>query len=91
MKLLNARILASNAARQWHADSGKPRTLILCEKKHERVYSNATTSLKIPLLVRVWPIWRSVKLHLCRLLFTQYKITWLDRHRCRLVGIRLNR
>jgi len=25
MRLLNARILASNAARQWHADSGKPR------------------------------------------------------------------
>jgi len=27
--------LAGNAARQWHADSGKPRTFILCEKNHE--------------------------------------------------------
>ena len=33
--LLNADILASNAARQWHADSGKPCTFVLCEKKHE--------------------------------------------------------
>ena len=29
--LLNAD-LAGNAARQWHADSGKPRAFILCEK-----------------------------------------------------------
>ena len=38
MRLLNARILAGNAARQWHADRGKPtkpRTFVLCEKKHE--------------------------------------------------------
>jgi len=42
---LNAGILAGNAARQWHADSGKPLTFILCEKKHEWVYSNASTSL----------------------------------------------
>ena len=56
------------------------------------VYSNASTSLKNPLLVRVWPMRLSVKLHLCRLLYMQYKITWLVRIRlCRLVGIRLNR
>ena len=35
MRLLNADILAGNAARQWHADSAKLRTFILCEKKHE--------------------------------------------------------
>jgi len=35
MRLLNADILANNAARQRHADSGKPRTFILCRKKHE--------------------------------------------------------
>ena len=29
MRLLNAAILASNAARQLHADSGKPRSLHL--------------------------------------------------------------
>jgi len=68
MRLLNVDILASNAARQWHAASGKPRTFVLCEKKHEWVYSNASTSLKNPLLVRVWPMYLSVKLH-CRLLF----------------------
>jgi len=45
MRLLNADVLAGNAARQWHASSGKPRTFILCEKKHEWVYSNASTSL----------------------------------------------
>ena len=38
MRLLNVHILADNAARQWHADSGKQRTFILCEKKHEWVY-----------------------------------------------------
>jgi len=54
MVLLNADLLAGNAARQRHADSGKPRTFILCEKKHELVYySSASTSLKNPLLVRV--------------------------------------
>jgi len=26
-----------HAARQWHADSGKPCTFVLCEKKHEWV------------------------------------------------------
>jgi len=77
MRLLNADVLAGNAAKQWHADSGKPRIFILCEKKHEWVYSNASTSLKNPLLVGVWPMCLSVKLHLCRLLFMQYKITWL--------------
>jgi len=91
MRLLNVDILASNAARQWHADSGKPRTFVLCEKKHEWVYSNASTSLKNPLLVRVLPICLSVKLHLSRLLFMQCKNTWLVRIcLCRLVGIRLN-
>ena len=39
----------------------------------------------------VWPMCLSVKLYLRRLLFMQYKITWLVRiHLCRLVGIRLN-
>jgi len=83
MKLLNTHILEGNAARQWHADSGKPRTFILCEKKHTWVCSNASTSLKNPVLVRVWPGCLSVKLHLCRLLFMQYKITWLVRIRLR--------
>ena len=59
-----------------HAESGKPRTFILCETKHEWVYSNVSISLKNPLLVRVWPMCLSVILHLCRLLFMQYKITW---------------
>jgi len=77
MRLLNAHILAVNAARQWHDDTGKPRTFKLCEKKHEWICSNASTSLKNPLLVRVWPMCLSNKLHLCRLLFMQYKITWL--------------
>jgi len=61
---LNVHILAGNAARQWHADSGKPRTFILYEKNHEWVCSNASTSLNNPLLVRVWPMWLSVKLYL---------------------------
>jgi len=39
MRLLNAHILAGNAARQWHVDNGKPRTFVLCEKKHEWVCS----------------------------------------------------
>jgi len=72
MILLNAHILAVNAARQWHADSGKPRIFILCEKKHEWICSNASTSLKNPLSVRVWRMCLSVKLRLCRLLFMQY-------------------
>jgi len=46
MRLLKADVLAGNAVRQWHADSGRPRTFILCEKKHEWVYSNVSTSLK---------------------------------------------
>jgi len=92
MRLLGVRILAGNAARLGHADSGKPRTCILCEKKHEWFYSNASTSLKNPLLVRVWPIYLRVKLYLRRLLFMQYKFMWLVRkHLCRRVGIRLNR
>ena len=91
MRLLNVHIVAGNASKQWHADSGKPRTFALCEKKHEWVCSNASTSLKNP-LVRVWPMYLSVKLHLCRFVFIQYKTTWLARmHLCRLVGIRLNR
>ena len=92
MILLNAHILAVYAARQWHADSGKPRTFILCEKKHEWVYSNASTSLKNQLSERVWRVCLTVKLHLCRILFIQYKITWLFRiHLCRLVVIRFYR
>jgi len=35
MRLLNAHVLAGNAARQWQADSGKSRTFIPSEKKHE--------------------------------------------------------
>jgi len=77
MRLLNVHILAGNAARQWHADSGKPRTFILCEKNHEWVYSNASKSLNYPLLVQVWPMCLSVKLYLRRLLFMQYKTMWL--------------
>jgi len=65
-------LLADNAARQWHADSGMLRKFVLCEKKHEWVCSNASTSLENPLLVLVWPICLSVRLHLCRLLFMQY-------------------
>ena len=72
MRLLNVHILAGSAARQWHADSGKPSTFILCEKKHEWVYSNASASLKNPLLVRVWPVCLSVKLHL-QVLYMLYK------------------
>ena len=49
------------------------------EKKQEWVYSNASTNLKNPLSVLVWPMCLSVKLHLCSLLFMQYKITWLVR------------
>ena len=92
MRLLNTHNLAGNAAGQWRTDSTKSRTFILCEKKREWVYSNASISLKNPLLVRVWPMCPSVKLHLSRLLFMQYKITWLVRiHLCRLVEILLNR
>jgi len=69
---MNAHVLVVNAASQWHADSGKPRAFTLCEKKHEWICSSASTSLKNPLLVRVWPMCLSVKLHLCRLLFMQY-------------------
>jgi len=36
------------------ADSGKPRSFILCEKKPEWIYSNVTTSLKYPLQVWDW-------------------------------------
>ena len=91
MRLLNAHIFAGNAARQWHADRGKPRTFVFCEKKHEWVCSNASTSLKNPLLARVWPMRLSVKLPICRHLFMQYKIMWLVRIcLCKLVEIRLN-
>jgi len=31
---VNADILAGNAAGQWHADGGKSRAFVLCEKKH---------------------------------------------------------
>jgi len=71
MKLWNVHILAGNAARQWYANSGKPRAFVFCEKKHAWVYSNASSSLKNPLLVRVWPMCLIVKLHLCRILFMQ--------------------
>jgi len=91
MRLLNAHISVGNTARQWHADRGKPRTFVRCEKKHGWVCSNASTSLKNPLLVWVWLMCLSAKLRLCRLLFMQYKIAWLVRIRlCRLVEIRLN-
>jgi len=70
MRLLNVHILAGGAARQWHADSGKPSTFILCEKKHEWVYTNGSTRLKNPLFVRVWPMCLSVKLHLDSFFFS---------------------
>ena len=36
-----------------HADCGKPRTFILCEKKHELVYSSGSpTVVRVPLVVR---------------------------------------
>jgi len=63
MRLLNVHILAGNAARQWQADSVKSRTFILSEKKDEYVYCNASTSLKHPLSVQVWPMCLSIKLH----------------------------
>jgi len=40
--------------------------------------ANASTSLKNRLLVGVWPKRLTIKLHLCRLVFMQYKITWLE-------------
>jgi len=72
MRLLNAHILADNVAKHWHAESGKPRTFILSETKHEWVYSNVSISLKNSSLARVRPMWLSVKLHLCRILILQY-------------------
>ena len=66
MRLLNAYILAVNAAGQWHANSGRPRAFILCEKKHEWIDSKVSTSLKNPLLVQAWPLCLSVILNLCR-------------------------
>jgi len=77
MRLLNAHILAGDVARHEHSDSGKPRTFVLCEKKHEWVCSNASTSLKSTLLVRVSLMCLSVKLHSSRLHFVKCKITWL--------------
>jgi len=64
MRLLNADILASNAARQWHADSGKPRTCILCKKKHEWVYIAMFHKFEKSIIRGVWPMCLSVKLHL---------------------------
>jgi len=79
--------------RDVSADSGKPRTFLLREKKQEWICSNASTSLKNQLLVRVWPMWLSVKIHLRRLFsHAAWKHMRLARIRlCRLVGIRLNR
>ena len=68
---------ADNAARQWlliaasHVD-------LLCEKKHERICSSGFTCLKNALFVRLWPMCLNVKLHLCRLLFTQYTVKLCD-------------
>ena len=71
------RHLGRYCSEKWHNDSGRPRTFICCEKKHEWIYSNASISLQNLLLVGVWPMCLSVKLPLSRLLFMQYKITWL--------------
>ena len=77
--------------RDSHMLKGVSHVHLYLWKKHEWVCSNAYTSLKNPLLVRVWPMCLSFKLHLCRLLFMQYKITWLVRIRlCKLVEIRLS-
>jgi len=43
--------LAGNVARQWLADRGKAHSFILCEKKHGWICSNASTTLKNPMLV----------------------------------------
>jgi len=68
------------------------RLYIVKRSTSQSIHSNASTSLKNALLMRVWPMCLSVKLNICRLLFMQYKITWLVRiYLCRLVGIRLNR
>jgi len=47
------KLLVSQYRETVIADSGKPRTFILCEKKHELIFSNVSTSLKNPLLVRL--------------------------------------
>jgi len=79
MRLLNADILAGSTARRdmLIAVGHVHLYFVKRTKKHEWICSNASTSLKNPLLLRVWPMCLSVKLHLCRLLVTQYKITWL--------------
>jgi len=56
------------------------------------ICSNAYTCLKNQLLVRVWPMYLSVKIHLRRLLFHHHETMRLGRIcSCRLVGMRLNR
>jgi len=80
MRLLNAYILAGNAARQWHANSGRPRAFILCEKKHEWVYNKASKSFKNPLLVQAWPLCLSVKLHLCSFFLCCAKLRGLSEY-----------
>jgi len=94
MRLLNADILAGNTARQWLPDSVKLHTFILCEKKHEWVYtSNASISLKNPLL-RVCDhcAWVSNCTY-AGFFSCNIKLRGLLSriHLCRLVGIRLNR
>ena len=68
---------------------GHPHLYFVKISMSESIASNASISLKNPLLVGVWPMCLRV---ICRLIFIQYKITWLVGIRlCRLVGIRLNR
>jgi len=67
--------------------------LILCEKQHEQICSSAFTSWKNPLLVGDYDqrtrVNSLIERLLCRLLFIQYKNTWLVRIRlCSFVGIR---
>jgi len=50
------RLLVRQCSETVTADSGKPCTFMVCEKKHEWISSNVSTSLKNPLLVRLQPM-----------------------------------
>jgi len=63
-------LLTSDTFGRWcsetvTADNGKPRCFILCEKKHEWICGNASTSLKNPLQCKmwVWPLYLSEELN----------------------------
>jgi len=51
MWLLNADICGRKCSKTVTSDSRNARSFALCEKKHGRIYSNGSTSLKNPLLV----------------------------------------